>query len=275
MSYSQTQTDSVVKNQEAVWWLFRMFIMWEFVGHGAFGVITKPEWVQFFAVVGINETWAYHLMPIVGSFDILMGLSVLFYPTRAVLLWMAIWGVWTALLRPLSGTSWTEFFERAYNYGYPFACLYLAGYGQNLKHWFAKIEHTSFNKDQIKFIRVFFQVSIAAYLIGHGGFGLLDNKGGLVKQYDTIGITALFGGDVTLALRSLGAIEVLLGVAVLLIPVTPVLILICAWKVITELFFPMSGAFWGWFEFIERGSSYAMPIALIYFNKISAEISKK
>ena len=261
-------TDETARSQQIVWWLFRMFIMWEFVGHGAFGVITKPEWTAFFAVVGIGEEWSYRLMPLVGGFDILMGFSVLFFPTRGVLAWMAIWGVWTALLRPLSGTSWTEFFERAYNYGYPFACLYFAGFATNLKGWFTKIEHTSFTPQQLKTMRLFFQVSIALYLFGHGGFGLIDQKAGLIKQYNAIGITEWFGGDVTLALKTFGAIEVLLGLAVLALPVTPLLIGICVWKVVTELFFPMSGAFWGVFEFIERGSSYAMPIALIYINRL-------
>src|ERR1700733_1922353 len=84
-----------------------------FIGHGAFGIITKPIWFNYFAVFGIGHDLAYHLMPVLGTVDILLGLSLLFYPTRAVLAWLVGWGAVTALLRPLSGESVGEFIERA------------------------------------------------------------------------------------------------------------------------------------------------------------------
>jgi hypothetical protein len=40
---------------------------------------------------------------------------------------MAVWGLWTALLRPLSGEPVWELIERAPNYLIPFALLYLRG----------------------------------------------------------------------------------------------------------------------------------------------------
>ncbi len=97
-----------------------------FIGHGAFGIITKPVWCNYFAVFGIGHDTAYHLMPIVGTLDILLGLSLLVYPTAAAAGWLVIWGVVTALLRPLSGEPFAELIERAGNYGAPLALLLLS-----------------------------------------------------------------------------------------------------------------------------------------------------
>src|ERR1700709_751220 len=90
-----------------------------FIGHGVFGIITKKIWLNYFAVFGIGTDLGYHLMPWLGTVDILIGLSLLFYPTRAFLLWLVIWGTITALLRPLSGEPFAEAIERAGNYGAP------------------------------------------------------------------------------------------------------------------------------------------------------------
>src|SRR5215475_5974241 len=72
-----------------------------FIGHGAFGIITKPIWCNYFAVAGIGHDTAYTLMPVVGTADILMGLSLLFYPIRGAAAWLVVWGIITASLRPL------------------------------------------------------------------------------------------------------------------------------------------------------------------------------
>ncbi len=100
-----------------------------FIGHGAFGIITKPIWCNYFAVLGIGHDTAYRLMPWLGTADILMGLSLLFYPIRAVAGWLVVWGIVTGSLRPLSGEPFAELIERAGNYGAPLALLLLAGNG--------------------------------------------------------------------------------------------------------------------------------------------------
>jgi hypothetical protein len=56
-----------------VHWLFRIALFCEFVGHGAFGVLTKAAWVHYFALFGFSEAWAWKLMPVVGSVDIALG----------------------------------------------------------------------------------------------------------------------------------------------------------------------------------------------------------
>ena len=103
-----------------------------FIGHGVFGLITKAVWCNYFGVFGIGHDTAYQLMPVVGSIDILLGLTLLVYPTLAVFAWLVFWGLFTALLRPLSGEPVAEFFERAGNYGAPSSfvrwCLRLAAF---------------------------------------------------------------------------------------------------------------------------------------------------
>jgi len=120
-----------------LFWLLRIACFCEFIGHGAFSIITKRAWLPYFGVVGIPESWAYKLMPVVGSVDIFLGFLVLLRPIRAALIYMAVWGLWTALLRPLSGEPFWETVERAPNYLVPFALLYLRGLPRCWKDLFA------------------------------------------------------------------------------------------------------------------------------------------
>ena len=68
-----------------------------FIGHGAFGIITKPIWCNYFALFGIGKATAYQLMPVLGSLDILLGIILLIRPVRAIAVWLVLWGVMTAL----------------------------------------------------------------------------------------------------------------------------------------------------------------------------------
>src|SRR6187549_1742725 len=68
------------REAQIVHWTLRIGAFACYVGHGAFGIITKAAWVAYFAVVGIPEWMAWRLMPIVGTVDILMGILVLVRP---------------------------------------------------------------------------------------------------------------------------------------------------------------------------------------------------
>ena len=81
-------------------WILRVAVAACFIGHGAFGVITKAAWLPYFAIFGIPEAWAWKLMPVVGAVDISIGVLTLIQPVRAVVLYMAFWGFQTACLRP-------------------------------------------------------------------------------------------------------------------------------------------------------------------------------
>src|SRR6478735_2785256 len=106
-------------------WVLRVGAFMCFVGHGAFGIITKEAWVPYFGVAGIGRDMAFRLMPLVGALDILMGCLMLMRPRPAIAYWMIAWATWTALLRPLTGESGWEALERAGNYGVPAALAVL------------------------------------------------------------------------------------------------------------------------------------------------------
>src|SRR5271170_8011548 len=103
------QVDGLEAPAQRIHYTLRIAAAMCFIGHGAFGIITKPIWCNYFAVFGIGHDLAYRLMPLLGGFDILLGISLLIYPIRATLIWLIIWGTITALLRPLSGEPFAEF----------------------------------------------------------------------------------------------------------------------------------------------------------------------
>jgi hypothetical protein len=76
----------------ALYWILRVGVAACFIGHGAFGIITKAAWLPYFAIFGIPEAWAWKLMPMVGTVDVTVGVLTLFQPIRAVILYMTFWG---------------------------------------------------------------------------------------------------------------------------------------------------------------------------------------
>ncbi len=116
-----------LNNNQKIHYTLRIAAAMCFIGHGAFGIITKAIWCNYFAVFGIDKVHAYQLMPVLGTVDILLGLTLLFKPVDAIAVWLVIWGIVTAACRPLSGEPFAEFIERAGNYGAPLALLVLAG----------------------------------------------------------------------------------------------------------------------------------------------------
>jgi hypothetical protein len=221
-----------------------------FIGHGAFGIITKPIWCNYFAVFGIGHDTAFHLMPVVGSIDILMGLSLLFYPTRIVLSWLVLWGVVTASLRPLSGEPFGEFVERAGNFGAPLALLLLSG---SARSWWSRIDDKS-QPDAAIFNRVFICLRIFVFLLllGHGWLNWIEKKA-LLAQYAGLG----FPNPIKVA-HLVGGFEFIAAFAILIRPVRPLLLALILWKAGTELFYPHYEIF----EWIERGGSYGCLLAL-------------
>src|SRR6185437_3724576 len=135
-----------------------------FIGHGAFGIITKAIWCNYFAVFGIGHDLAYRLMPVLGSIDILLGISLLIYPVRTVILWLVAWGFITASLRPLSGEPFAEMIERAGNYGAPLALLLLSGVEKDPSSWFQKMKPPLLvSESRIKNVEIFLR--LVAFLL--------------------------------------------------------------------------------------------------------------
>lgn len=229
-----------------------------FIGHGAFGIITKPIWCNYFAVFGIGHELAYRLMPVMGAFDILLGVAMLIYPVRAIPLWLVIWGVVTALLRPLSGEPFAEFLERAGNFGAPLALLILAGGGgawKNIRGLFARIPSGK-AVDTETLTKVVVCLRIVAFLLfaGHGWLNVIGKKG-LLGQYTAIG----FSNPQQVAL-TIGLLEIMAGALVLVRPFRSLVLILFVWKMASELLYPH----YELFEWIERGGSYGVLLALFF-----------
>lgn len=113
--------------QKYVEWTLRIAIAGEFLGHGVFALQGKEGWFKYFYPFGIsNPDTITTLLFWVGVMDILLAVLVLIKTIRPVLLWMAFWGLWTALIRwPFGPDPVWDFVERWTNWGAPLALYYL------------------------------------------------------------------------------------------------------------------------------------------------------
>ncbi|HTI89535.1 MAG TPA: DoxX family membrane protein [Puia sp.] len=249
-----------------------------FIGHGVFGIITKPIWCNYFAVFGIGHDLAYTLMPVVGTVDITMGLILLFYPIRVIPAWLVVWGIVTASMRPLSGEPFAEMIERAGNFGAPLALLMLGGTAMwgagsaagsgsgvagarggevmsKIRYWFSRLDpNPQPDARTISRVALCLRIVVFLLLVGHGWLNLTEKKG-LIQQYTNLGFsnpanTALFAG----------MFEILAGLAILIRPVRPLLVALFIWKMGTELFYPKYEIV----EWVERGGSYGALLALYF-----------
>ncbi len=84
----------------AILWVLKIACGLNFLFHGAWGVVGKEAWIPFFAFASIGAESAVHLQRLIGVMDVTLGLIVLFAPTRWAMVWIIIWAVWTASLRP-------------------------------------------------------------------------------------------------------------------------------------------------------------------------------
>jgi hypothetical protein len=243
----------ILLKEQYIYYTLRIAAAMCFIGHGTFGIIIKPIWCNYFAVFGIGHGTAYQLMPILGTIDILIGLSLLVYPVRAIAGWLVIWGLITASLRPLSGEPFAELIERAGNFGAPLALLVLCGVEYNLSSWFKKLTVPgSARPDKVKKLQLVLRYVAFLLLAGHGWLNLADKKS-LLQQYTSLG----FHNTQQVALIA-GLTEIAMALLVLIKPIKPLLLVFIVWKVSTELFYPH----WEAFEWLERAGSYGTLLAL-------------
>ncbi len=242
------KTDTVVP------WILRAGVAGCFIGHGAFGIITKAAWVPYFAVGGISEPSAWRLMPWVGTMDITVGCLALLWPCRGLFLWATGWGIWTALLRPLSGESCWEFWERGGNYGVPLALLVVAGWRGTL---FARLPSRWRELRPAVRSRLDWTLRLVTItlLAGHAGCTLMESHPSFARNFAVIWPH----GPASLV-PAAGVLDLALAVGVLFRPSTGLLLGVCLWKVATESFFLFAGSpVW---EVVERFGSYTAPLAL-------------
>ena len=123
-------------NLKLVEWVLRIGVAGEFLGHGAFALQGKKDWVGWFSNFGVADAGiATSLLFWIGAVDILLAILVLVKPMRLPLLWMIFWGFWTALLRPLVGFPIWDFVERWANWSAPLALLLLIGWPKEWRDW--------------------------------------------------------------------------------------------------------------------------------------------
>ncbi|MAG28660.1 hypothetical protein CL632_00740 [bacterium] len=125
-----------MENLKKVEWILRIAVSGEFLGHGIFAIQGKAAWINWIEqLLNVDASVATQLLLLIGIIDIGIAIFALVQPIRAILLWAAIWGFWTALLRPIMGDPIWDFVERFANIGAPLALLYVRGVPRSLKQW--------------------------------------------------------------------------------------------------------------------------------------------
>lgn len=116
-------------NTKTMTWILRIAVAGEFLGHGVFALQGKESWFKYFEPFGITDPQTIiTLLMIVGIADILLAILVLIKPIRIAILWMAVWGLFTALIRwPIGSEPIWDFFERWTNWGAPLVLYMMIG----------------------------------------------------------------------------------------------------------------------------------------------------
>ncbi len=124
-------------NSKTVQWILRIAVAGEFIGHGLLAIEGKADWIKWISqLTGAPTETATTLLLLIGLLDVLVALIVLIKPINIIILYAAVWGFWTALVRPLVGQSWLDFVERSANWGAPLALLLMRGWPRNVREWF-------------------------------------------------------------------------------------------------------------------------------------------
>jgi hypothetical protein len=240
-----------------LYWILRLAVAGVEIGHGMAGIAGNPLWVHYFGVVGISPPVASQLIPLVGLLDITLGMLILFHPPRGVLLWLAVWGTWTALLRPLAGEGVWEFFERAGNFGVPLALFLLCGWPNTFKEWILEEARPILTHTKAHWLSWILRVTTTSLLVGHAGLLLTAHQSLWISQFALFDLTR----NEALTLLPLFAwFEIALAIVVLVKPIPAVLLFICLWKIAVEILRPLTGdTIWA---VLERCGSYAAPLVL-------------
>jgi hypothetical protein len=275
--------------QSQLHWTLRITAALCFIGHGTWGLITKAGWLPFFQSQGIEPDIAWKLQPLIGAFDILMAVILLRKPNRTILIWMFLWALWTAILRPLAGNlekiqvdgEWIvqlatdsmrvakmqiwEFLERAGNWGPPFILLVMGGaFALSNKDLVTPYKEPEIKDSTIDTVFFLLKACLALLLIGHAGFGFAVEKKMLIDHWQSIGVNA----DVAF-ITQVGYAEFVLGVLVFIAPLRPLILLALGWKLFTEFLYVPADTVAGMgivniFEWIERWGDYGVPLAMVY-----------
>jgi uncharacterized membrane protein YphA (DoxX/SURF4 family) len=125
-------------NSKKIQWILRIAVAGEFIGHGVFALQQKEGWIKYFEAVGFSPESALTVMPLIGVMDLALAILVLVKPIRIAVLWMAVWGLWTAMIRwPVGPDPFWDFVERWANWGAPLALFFsVGGWPKSFREWF-------------------------------------------------------------------------------------------------------------------------------------------
>jgi len=244
-----------------IYWVLRIGVAAEFIGHG-FAGLTRGPWLPYYALFGFEPDFAWNYMfYVTGTIDVIAGLLILFFPIRLVLLYTAVWGTFTAFLRPAAGESWYEVWERGGNAAMPIALLMLVGWGGwSVRQWLTLAKPPAAIDDRLATTLDWtMRLGLGLLLIGHGGFGVAVRKAEWYDFFAYLGFPP-WAVDSAHLMAVFGWFEIVLGLAVLVRPGRGLLVFVLFWKVGTELLRPLVGQ--ELFQFVERAGDYALPIAL-------------
>lgn len=116
-----------MSNMDRATWALRIGVAGEFIGHGVFALQGKASWFIYFKPFGITDPATITtILLVVGTMDLLLALHVLVRPWKPAVLWMALWGLFTAAIRwPLGPDPVWDFVERWANWAAPLALAWL------------------------------------------------------------------------------------------------------------------------------------------------------
>ncbi len=109
VSFGSRDSDSTRAREANAWWIVRLATAIVFVVHGTEAIRAHP-WFVDLTITSARELldirWTQatveRLLTIVGAVDIAAAIALLFTRSRAVVFWMAFWGLFTALLRVIA-----------------------------------------------------------------------------------------------------------------------------------------------------------------------------
>ena len=247
-------------------WILRISVACCFIGHGMWGLVSKPGWLPFFGIIGLDEDLSIQAMPFIGAIDIIVGILILFSSNKWLIYWAIFWTFFTALLRPLAAMGFSEFLERAGNFGPPIAlliCVNMVNQGANKDS--AKL------KDGYILIEKVLRFSLFLLLAGHAGLAIIQFQPTLIKNLNFIG----YPTD-SVGMYLFGAFELVLAALVLFRPgLMGLMFFVLVFKLITESIYPLRGIPYDIFETIERMGDYLIPLCLYLIYKRTDTFNKQ
>lgn len=103
-----------------------------FIGHGILALTAKAKFILLLSTFGVEAEAAVSILRLIGGLDIVVGLLILFKPSKLVLKWAMAWTCLTIIAWLVHGDTIMDLMRRAPYFTVPFALLALL-YGDKSK----------------------------------------------------------------------------------------------------------------------------------------------